>query len=367
MPAQQRPGSDEPRIEERAFAIRSVREAQEPPIFARFIEKIVPKIQLRDTTRAILDAFSNIDVKAERVAQIIQANPYYEYLFFRVIQSLSKRENVDRLESAIVLLGMQNSRNLLVALQALRMVRGGHPEWTKEGKLKVQPNDVLRYALRTEEALAGNKDSYADTAYAAGLIFDILTLVADQVSTLPPPEKKKLFAYIDGVYLHGLRSAQLAAEIAKNMPELGFRKYVFSACLIHDIGKIVLAILEPSYLAFLEECGKKGLARNVRLFAETRRFGVNHALIGALCCEYFRTFHSIGKVIQYHHEPFLLRGGKSGLGQLASVVSLATNMASNFKKVDKADDPVLALWKGPELQTFPIDARSMIQIASRVV
>ncbi|MCM2277797.1 MAG: HDOD domain-containing protein [Oligoflexia bacterium] len=354
---------DNRKVEDRVFSIPNIVQPKDCPAFSDFFEKVVPRINLPYTSRHIIEAFSNIDVKAERVAQILRANQYYEAILFRIVESLGKRESVERLEGAIVLLGMQNTRNTMIALQLLRMVKGGHPEWTKEGKLKVNPAEVLKYALRTEELLSGRKDGYSDTAYAAGLIFDILALLASEMAQ----DKKKTLATIDAVYLHGLRTAQIAAEISSSIPDFGFKKYVFSACLIHDIGKIIHAIINPAYSQFIEDSGKKELPRQIRHFAERQRFGVSHSLLGGLCCEYFHAFQPVQKAILYHHNPYLIKGGMDGLGQLASLICLSTNIANNFKKAEKADDPILPLWKGVELADFPVDVPSLLKAVSRVV
>lgn len=334
-----------------------------PDLFHGFIEKIVPRLRLPSTSSLLLKAFANIDVNAGKVGQVLKSNPYYEEHFMREVEILAKRESVGSLEAAVVLLGMQNARDLIIALQAVRSVRGGHPELTREGKLKIVPAEVLKYALRTEELLAGNKGSHSETAYVAGLLFDILALIAAQVSS----DRKRVISYIDHVYSHGVRSAQLGNELAKGIPDFGPKKYMFSTCLIHDVGKIALAILEPAYISFAEDCAKRKLPRNVRHFAETRRFGVDHALLGGLCCHYFSPFQVVEKAVLFHHQPYLVGAPGGSLAQLTSVVSLASNIASEFKRVDKPEDPVVALWNGPELGGFHVEPLKMIEAVTRVV
>lgn len=353
------------KIEEKVFSLPGyppMKEAVPPPILKDFIDKFVPRFRTPGTMRLMLEAFSNIDVNAERVAQIISSNPYYEHHFLKFIASHGRKEAIDRLDSAVVLFGMQNSRNLVLALQALRMVRGGHPEWTPEGKLRTTPSEVLRYALRTEETLINRKDEYADTGYAAGLMFDLLALIAGELAH----DKKKAVAFVDQVFQHSLRTGLIAFEIAKAFPELGYRKFIFSAGLLHDIGKVVMAILSPDYIPFAERAAKLGLTRYERHFAERRQFGLDHAFLGGLCCEFLPTFTSIGEAIQFHHEPYLLRGGKTGLGQLASLVCLSTNISNNFRKPSQSTDPVLQLWSGPEMRGFAVSPEELIEAVARV-
>ena len=349
-------------LEMRVFGIPGMKEIVEPEIFIDFVEKVAPKLQLGNTSWAIIEAFSNIDVTAERVSQVIRGNPYYESVFKSVVEGMAKREEMPSLEGSIVLVGMQNFRNFVIALQMLRSVTGLHPEWDKDGKLKLNPADSIRYALKTEELLLSGKSEYSDTAYAAGLVYDVLAAAINAISD----DKKKVLAYLDAVYAHGLRTAQIGMELANLVPDMGFRKYVFSACLIHDVGKIGISLVRPAYVNFVEESKKKEWPRPVRQFTEIEKWGVDHTVIGALVCHAFKIFRPIEKVIQFHHDPYLLKSRNKNLYQLASLVSLATNIANNFKKTDRLDDPVVATWKGTELRDFKIEMHSVLDVVSKV-
>lgn len=336
---------------------------QEPSrLLKDFLEKVAPRINLPRVSWAILESFSNIDVKAEKVAQALRSNPYYEDQFFRVIASMSKRETQPSLESAIVLLGMQNTRNLVVALQLVRTASKAHPEWSKEGKLMMTPSDVLQYALQTEAVFIDKKTDYVDTAYAAGVLFDAMIQIMIHVGD----GDKKVREYIDNIYKHSLRTAQISMEIVKTMPDFSFKKFAFSAGLIHDIGKAAMAILQPSYMNFQEECVKREIPRAIRILCERQKYGTDHAAIGALVCSSFKIFKGVDRAILFHHEPYLLKSVDKNLFQLSSLICLATNMASNFKKTDKADDPVFALWKTLEIKDFMVEPKQMIAAAAKV-
>jgi HD-like signal output (HDOD) protein len=337
-------------------------QAQEPELFRKYLETIHPRLNLPVMSREVIQEFASPDVTAERVAEKVRGNPYYEAQFLQHIGSISKREELPELSAAIVLLGMQNSRNLILALQLVRTVKGTHPEWSKEGKLMLSPKDALKFALKTEEAIAGNRDAYPDTAYAAGMLFDMFLLIAQTVA----PENKKLPGYIEASFNHGLRTAKVGLELSKKMPDLVLKKYAFAACMIHDIGKVALAILEPKYGDFLEDVQKKELPRAIRMYLEERAFGMNHATLGELICTQYSTFRSISRAILLHHEPFVLKETNKPLYQLASLVALSTNIASSFKKIDKPEDPLLAKWKSAELQDFKIEPATIIAAVGNV-
>lgn len=351
-------------VEDKVLTISPLKALKEPVLFKRFLEKIAPKLVLPNTSFEIIKAFSNIDVTSDKVAQFIHSNPYYEFQFYQMLEAKGvKPEERPSLEAAVVLLGMQNSRNLIAALQVLRMIRGGHPEWDKEGKLKVNPTDVLKFALRTEEVLNRKKDEYADLGFAAGLLFDILALISLNMGG----DKNKTAAFIENIYTHSLKAALIASEIAHFMLDLSYSKYAFSATLIHDIGKIILGLLEPDYLSFVENLRKKDLPRDVRHFAEDRRYGINHATFGGVACHYYKIFKAVEKAILFHHEPYLVKGLKRNIYNLTALICLSTKIASHPKKAENLKDPVLKLWKGADLQDLKLDARYLVAIGSKIM
>jgi hypothetical protein len=71
------------------------------------------------------------------------------------------------------------------------------------------------------------------------------------------------------------------------------------------------------------------MPRPVRQFAETERFGVCHATLGALICRGVGVLRKIEPAILFHHEPYQLKARNADLHQLASIVSQASNMASS--------------------------------------
>lgn len=351
-------------VEDVILRLPGLQATAESPAFQKFMDVIAPLVDLPKTSRFVLESFSSRDVTAEKLALALKSNVYFQQIFYQVIDSISKRKEGEpppSLEAAIVLLGMQNSRNLILGLQMQRSVMGMHAEWTKEGKLKTQPKDLLKFALTVEDANAGKKDEYLDLAFSAGMLFDFFALIASAHEN-----KKKLTPYVEEVYKQGYKTALIAAEICKTIPLFGYKRYFFAASMVHDIGKIAMAIVEPEYLDFLEECSKKDLPRPLRRYAEQKRFGVNHSVLGAVICYYYKVFAHFDRAILYQHEPFLLAVRDKKLFELSALVSLATNVASNFKKVDKLDDPVLKRWKGPELGAFKVDMAKVMQAVAKV-
>jgi hypothetical protein len=103
----------------------------------------------------------------------------------------------------------------------------------------------------------------------------------------------------------------------------------------------------------------------MRHFAETRKFGVNHATLGSLICRAVGVFRPIEQAIFFHHEPHLIQANK-GIFQLASLVALSSNIANQMKKPDGPEDPIFQSWKGLELSGFTVDPKNVVAALQRV-
>lgn len=107
----------------------------------------------------------------------------------------------------------------------------------------------------------------------------------------------------------------------------------YTAGLLHDIGKMVLALGEgPKYAALMKEAGTGGSALEN---AEKAAFGFGHAAVGARLLEKWKVPADV-LVPVYHHHDLVVTG--PGMG-LAAVVSLANIMAKNLKAV-AAGNPI---------------------------
>ena len=336
-----------------------------PALLKDFLEKLAPPLALPRLSRSILNAFGTVDLTSERVAEILRQNPYYEYQFMQVILSRSKREDPPSLDAAVVLLGMQNTRNLLVALQVLRTVKGGPPQWGADGKLQLEPDKILKYALSAENQLAKYHKTYSDTGFSAGLVFDLLAMIAETLD-LDGTTAKKIPEYLEEVFKHGIKTAVVAAEVAKAVPDFAAKRYLLSASLVHDVGRLAMALLDPAYFAHVETATGAGFGRLLSARTEEARFGLHHARMGSLVLTRVGLFKAFETAILFHHEPYLLKTRSKTLYQLAAIVSLSANIAADLKKPNSVDDPVIPQWKGPELAEFKIEPRALIDNLARV-
>jgi putative nucleotidyltransferase with HDIG domain len=112
--------------------------------------------------------------------------------------------------------------------------------------------------------------------------------------------KKELHGFpIENLRLHSTMTAVAAGALALEAGES--EGLAFTAGLLHDVGKMVLALAEnEKYAALLEDCRRDGSSLNE---AEKKLFGFNHTEIGA------RLLHRWGVPVEVvlpvleHHEP----------------------------------------------------------------
>lgn len=332
------------------------------PGFQKILREWMPHLAYPRTGSRVLEAFSTLDVKADELARILSDNQYYEHQFRKMIESLGKRENVPSVNAAIVLLGMQRSRDLILALQLFRAASEAHPPWSDDGKLQLPPSEVLTFAGKVEEKLSRFQETFAATAYAGGVMFDAVM----QLAKAKNADLKIFQPWIESVFAHGLKAGEVGIALGNLVPDFTLKKYLFSACLVHDIGKAIMGISDKTYIDFHADCGAKGLNRGLRQFSEKEKFRVAHETIGALYTFNFPVFESIAKAVLFHHEPYLLKTSSKPLYQLASMVALCSNVATHFKKATGPDDPVVQAWKGPELKDFPIEIPKLIDAVGKM-
>ncbi len=123
----------------------------------------------------------------------------------------------------------------------------------------------------------------------------------------------------DGLWRHSVAAA-LATDEIKRRSAVPMPAEAFTAALLHDVGKLVLArYLDPEMLALLARGqGEGGLTR---LQAEAELLGVQHAELGGLIAQHWGLPEGIVCGIAHHHAPEL--GGSA----VCDVVCVANEVA----------------------------------------
>lgn len=264
----------------------------------------------------LLEAFASSDVTSDKIADVAEGQAALTGVLHKKLLSLSARETLPSMAATIVLLGMEQSRNLL--MESLM----GFP---------------LNYAKIAERDCALEGGASTAWIFGAGLVYDKLSQVITDKDVLPAQ------------FAQGIKLARVAQKLAMQSGERNLVGTISAAALLSDVGKLYLSAADPKYLAFQKSATNNQLPRAVRLQIERSTWQFDHATAGAVACETFRFPRSIGLAIQFHHFPKLAQARDPGAHRMAQILSLATRMVRSPKRIVDAADPIVDTWFGPEL------------------
>lgn len=103
---------------------------------------------------------------------------------------------------------------------------------------------------------------------------------------------------LDAIQQHSMRAARIAMGLVRDVP---VRKLAFSAAMLHDIGRIVIALGLPADYGRVQ-----GLVQERQLCtldAEREIFGCTHAEIGAHLLALWGLPNALVEAVAFHHEP----------------------------------------------------------------
>lgn len=137
---------------------------------------------------------------------------------------------------------------------------------------------------------------------------------------------------IDGMMRHSLEVAAKAREIARlENIDKELVEEVFTAGVLHDIGKLVLLTVDPQ--GFEQSCFKS-FEQNIPMWqAEQEVFGADHAGAGAYLLSTWGIPQSIIEVVAFHHSPLEYEGGS--FSPLSAVYLANSLIRENAMEVDE--------------------------------
>jgi len=125
---------------------------------------------------------------------------------------------------------------------------------------------------------------------------------------------------------HSLGTAMAARQIGKAL-HMGDIDDVFSAAMLHDIGKIVLDVyFKKDYLQVLTEAKRHGVLPHGDAFLtlEENLLGINHTQIGVSLAQKWKLPSAITEAIAHHHAP---QNAQEDCQTVVYLVSLANQLA----------------------------------------
>jgi putative nucleotidyltransferase with HDIG domain len=111
----------------------------------------------------------------------------------------------------------------------------------------------------------------------------------------------KLSLFSGWLYEHSLRTGFILRRLGREINPK-FEEVYFTAGILHDIGRMVLAQVDPDYAKFclsLPTLLREDQA--IVLLEEKHRWGNDHAEIGAALCEFWNLPKILQTMIQDHH------------------------------------------------------------------
>ena len=317
--------------------------------FARYIDLV-----LKAKVDLLLAETEGSDQKAVIVLNEFADQPAFREFFDAQIKSSKQEEGVIMpLAEKIRLAGINNSASFLIAYKIADHIQckltGKDP---KTNRLVLPPEQILKFAYRAR-ATIGDDGRYKDSAFAAGLVYDLLSLII--LTDLSMALQSKLLNYLELRFTRGIELTLMAVQVARTKKKLGLEKLLAWTCLTREASKVAMAIYYPEYIDFTKITEKHKLPVSVRTLADEVKFGGSYPSFGYILSLGFNDFIAARKALLRFDTPqILIRDNLSDDFDLAAISMLAGHLTRNHiaakkegdgkgdKKVDsKSDEPRL--------------------------
>lgn len=127
-----------------------------------------------------------------------------------------------------------------------------------------------------------------------------------------------------GLWVHSIGTAKAAQLICTRM-KIGRPDVVYTLGLLHDIGKIVLALLFPEHY---QKVINLAIGKNCRIIlAEQKILNTNHCMVGKVLCEIWSLPEDISNAVFFHNDPIDHYGGDSSLINIIHLADIIARTA----------------------------------------
>jgi len=136
---------------------------------------------------------------------------------------------------------------------------------------------------------------------------------------------------MDMFWRHSIAVATAARILAASRHEQNIERF-FTAGLLHDIGKLILFVEAPKYVAeVLEKCVDKNKLMHI---VEKEILGFDHAKLGAMLLKKWKLPDDVVAPVYYHHMPSVSSGGiiAPAIIHVADIITHALQFGSSGEK-----------------------------------
>jgi HD-like signal output (HDOD) protein/CheY-like chemotaxis protein len=249
---------------------------------------------------------------------VLRAMPVAQQFLAKPCESQVLRTAIDRTYGLKVLLANHAIRDIVGKLEALPSVPRTYLDLTDTAARSDSSIADLAAIVEQDPAMSAKVLQLANSAYFGAnqrmvsirgavsyLGVELLKGLVLASSTFAAAENLS----VEGFSLERLRSSSLlAARSARRfIADKGLADEAFTTGLVHDVGKIVIALgLPGEFSRVVRESEASG--RGVHLL-EKEAFGVSHAEVGAYLLGVWGLPFTIVEAVAYHHQPGLIQEG----------------------------------------------------------
>lgn len=194
--------------------------------------------------------------------------------------------------------------------------------------------DVLKVANSAYYGASSSIDSIRRAVVILG--FDTIKEMTTNVTTIHYFFNQQNQSRLDrpGLWLHSVGTAKASYLLADRLhycrPDLAY-----SVGLLHDIGKILLAITYPERYTEAVELAKEKKARII--LAERKMLNTDHTMIGKILCDMWHLPEELSAALFYHHDPMMTPQGSQ---KIARIVNLGDYLCRRAKIGNPGDELV---------------------------
>jgi HD-like signal output (HDOD) protein len=335
-------------------------------------------IELRAFYKGLLSKFDFDVVTAELIQKIIagseKADDYEEILkkdkFFTTAvcsraSANMKASVVSSLGHGVVVVGQTSVRNMVLGHSMARIFS---PTADNEFVSLEESGKLLKYSLKAEEHAKKCNNEYAGLAFAAGYIFDVFSYWIRK----DPALTEALEPFLETIWKHGFRTAALAWALATHERVfISHRKLVFSAGLLHDIGKLAMSVYAfKEYWPAIEKMRSEKDAHKTNDAYESRIerefFDLSHMEIGSALVFQTKFLRELEIDIDFHHDSTLLKTRNPDAFLGVAILSIADSIAWTMERNSSFGHEELQEILKPHAAYFPLKSPDVMELFAKI-
>jgi hypothetical protein len=246
----------------------------------------------------------DLETRVKTAAAEFMTDPALNAAFRAMVSALREDPEPLNLESAIRLFGSQNTAQFLIIHKIGNVVKTkAYARDPKTERIMTPPDMLLKYAIAARAAF-GENSRYKITAFAAGIVYDLLLLQIQQ--NADAKFRKRNGDFLDECFKVAIDRAKLAIRLGRKRKQLTLSKSIPALMLFHELSRVIMSMIFPDYLDLLKASAKNEIPRTVEFFAVQERFGITPHLFGTLITNCFQVMPEISEVLLHWDTPYLL-------------------------------------------------------------